>query len=71
MSKITKDNWEMYCEHANEMPYFCPCDEECGCRRWGSCKKRNPSSIIDESIEERLSALEDKVDRILNAFKMI
>ncbi len=27
------------CEHANEMPYQCPCDDDCYCKQH-SCKER-------------------------------
>ena len=28
----------MYCNHANEMPAVCPCDDDCYCRVHGSCR---------------------------------
>ena len=38
-------NWSsnrsaIYCEHANEMPARCPCDDDCYCKQH-SCKKHS------------------------------
>lgn len=33
-----KTGWELLCAHANEVPAVCPCDAECGCRYYYSCK---------------------------------
>lgn len=27
-----KTRLAMFCEHANEAPYLCPCDKKCACR---------------------------------------
>jgi len=33
-----RSNCPIYCEHANEMPIFCPCADDCYCRVHGNCK---------------------------------
>ena len=48
----------MYCEHANECPYSCPCDECCYCKSH-SCKQ------VDENLGKK------PMSKITNASELI
>lgn len=49
----------LLCEHANEMPMICPCEEDCYCKYY-SCKNRK----IDK-VNEKLN----KYSELLNIFQ--
>ena len=71
-TKITKDNFNMYCNHANENPYICPCDDDCGCRIWGCCKNKNTKSQIKErqlqpaNYDARLDKIEKTLEKLID-----
>ena len=50
----------VYCEHANESPYPCPCDADCYCRVEGNCKKlaSTPAMPLNKPLDqERMSKM--------------
>ena len=52
----------IFCEHANEMPAICTCDDDCYCKEH-SCKQRKQTA--EHSCEQRKQTAEDICKEVL------
>lgn len=52
--------WEMFCDHANEVPNVCPCPPQCGCKNT-HCRPRDFADVLLDNITKQKKEEEAKM----------